>query len=73
MIVKRGKCRPFAPLGALAALAALCACDDGSTGSGPEPVSEGEAAALADAEEMLDERPAPDTAEEVPLTEDGNE
>ncbi|MEL1252002.1 hypothetical protein [Aurantiacibacter gilvus] len=73
MIAMRGKCRLGAPLGALAALAALAACDDGDVANGPATMSKGEAAALADAEEMLDERPSPDAAEEVPPAEDGNE
>lgn len=73
MIAKRGKYRFGTPIGALAALAALAACDNGSTANGPDPVTEGEAAALADAEEMLDERPVPVAVEEDPPAEDGNE
>lgn len=63
-----------ARLVAPALLAALAACDDGSAAHGPAAMSEGEAAALADAEAMLGQRPDTGPAEETPPpAEDGNE
>ena len=45
-----------------AALLLLAACDSGMGGTGPGAVSEGEAAALDDAAEMLEERRLPEGA-----------
>jgi hypothetical protein len=62
---------------ALLCAAALAGCDEGPP-SGPGEPSEGEAAALVDAEALLDERPAEaDTAHEndspgAAPAEDGN-
>lgn len=73
MTVMRRKWSNSARLVAPALLAALAACDDGSEARGPDAVSEGEAAALADAEEMLDMRPAGEVADEQPASADGND
>lgn len=70
----RRKWSTGARLVAPALLAALAACDDGSTASGPGAQSEGEVAALADAEAMLEMRQEEDPAEENETSaEDGNE
>jgi len=59
--VQRDWGRAFA---GLALFACVSACDDGSAARGPGPASEGEAAALREAAEMLDERqPAEDDVE----------
>lgn len=50
---------PHTLIGA-AALLGLAACDSGGTTSGPGAVSEGEAAALDEAAEMLEERRLPE-------------
>jgi len=57
---------------------ALClcaaACDSGEDARGPAAASEGEAAALSDAREMLDARPPVETPEaEEPGDKTGNE
>jgi hypothetical protein len=44
---------------ALCALPLLCACNAAGDTDGPEPATQGEADALADARAMLDARPAP--------------
>ncbi len=51
--------RGHRPVAAIAAMLALAACGD-SGGSAPGAVSEGEAKALEEAAEMLDERRLPD-------------
>lgn len=66
---KPGRCALIAP----ALLGALSACGDGSAASGPPAMSEDEAAALADAEAMLDARADPAAEEEIPPSADGNE
>ena len=43
-----------------AALLALCACDSGAVSGSPGAVSEGEAQALDEAAEMLEERSLPE-------------
>lgn len=50
------------PIIGLSALLALTACDTGGGSSAPGAVSEGEAQALDDAADMLDERQLPDGA-----------
>lgn len=72
MNARRRKWSKRAQLIAPALLAALPACDDGSGADGPEAMSEGEVAALADAEAMLDQREDPGPAEETPAADDGN-
>lgn len=59
---------------AIAVLAALAACDDGSDAAGPGARSEGEVAALADAQAMLDSRESEEepAAEAEASDEDGN-
>lgn len=57
----------------LAFCAALPACSNGGKTSSPAPVSGDEQQAVADAEEMLDERlPEPDLEAAPTLTPDGN-
>jgi hypothetical protein len=51
-----------APIIGLSALLTLTACDAGGGSSAPGAVSEGEAEALDDAADMLDERQLPDGA-----------
>ena len=56
MIGLAEKCNPGRVLAGLALIAATAACDDGETGRGPDAPTQGEAAALEDAAEMLDAR-----------------
>lgn len=74
MIRLRRKYGTGALLVAPALLAALSACDDSSAANGPGAQSEGEVAALADAEAMLELRQEEEPAEEGETSaEDGNE
>lgn len=62
---------PWAWLAVLTLAAGAAACDDGASATGPGEMTAGEEAALEDAADMLDERPAEPAPEEPLAAESG--